>query len=877
MFNKKIKINNYSKPPEFSNFVVDLRRLTTVSINKKEKLIKKQTRLISFKGLVKPLKIVARVWHPELIEKGIVPPKRVTTNRATTTFIYRAPCHFWQVALKIIQKKFNYQKYSLLNIFRNKARVEKQAFFKNFKKNKPWYFFRSHSQRHPWLAFIKKQERVLSSKPLIKKKRYDYSESVWWHSVLAFAIVLVLIILPFKVLSHFKLANVNQWRDQILNHSGLAVNSLIAATNSVSRFDFKNADSEFQTAGANFLAASGEVAQINDTLLKLASFSGDPRLKLAAESKKFLQAGALVSSLGRNLTLASESLFANDDRDFAVTLDNFLNYGQAAAAEANSLKKILARINVANLPVEYQSKFVSLSNQANLLADNLVEFVRLGEKFKEVLGLSQDKRYLFVFQNNAELRASGGFLGSYALIDLRDGQIRNLEVPGGGSYDTEGSMSVRLAAPKPLWLVNPIWHFWDANWWPDWPTTARNLMWFYEHSGGPSVDGVISVTPTVVEKLLELSGPIDMTQEYGVIIDANNFWQTVQIITEQDNLIKTHPEVVADLPTTTPPVVSSLPIKQGLDLNSANKPKKIIGDLMAKILETLPSRLNKDSLLKMLILFEQSMSEKQILTYFVDSQIQAAASTQNWTGEVKAAEQDYLLIVHSNIAGQKTDRSIDEKIEQLSEVAPDGSIINTLNIIRTHNGIKREALTGVRNVDWLRIYVPRGSELLMATGFKSPDSKYLQKTIEGDYQESSLLTAENEAISDPQTGTKIYEEFDKTVFANWLMIDPGETITITVKYRLPFNLLNIKADNSWLQNLNNWLNPEATKLLPYSLLVQKQPGAKASTITSQLKLPKTWRIFWSYPEEAASGSERLINDELNADKYWPTLIEPNKR
>jgi len=738
--------------------------------------------------------------------------------------------------------------------------------------------------RNNWRKFIKAQTKVFNAAPRLKlqsKKgslRTERAERavIWYRSLLAFILVLILIILPFKVLSYFQLFDLKGWEAKIKSSSELALNNLMAAADSVSQSDFKQADFKFQAAGANFLAATDELNKINDTIFYLASFSNDPKVKLAAESKKFLTAGAIASSLGRNLVLATDSLFNNNQADFSSTLDNFLAYGHQAASDAQALKKAVAAVDPDNLPVAYRAKFISLNDQAALLADNLSNFIAAGDKLKEVFGLSRDKRYLLVFQNNAELRASGGFLGSYALVDLRDGKIRNLEVPGGGSYDTEAGFKLKVAAPQPLWLVSPLWYFWDANWWPDWPTTAQNLMWFYEKSDGPSVDGVISVTPTVMERLLEITGPIDLTAEYGLTIDANNFWETVQKITEQKNLQKTNPAAVADLATTSRPVISTLPLKQGLDVNAANKPKKIIGDLLAKILEVLPTKLNKDNLLKIITVFEENMSEKQILFYFTDPNLEAEVAAHNWAGAIQTTPQDYLLVVNTNIAGQKSDRLMSEKIETTSVVSPDGTIINTVVISRTHNGRKNEPLTGVRNVDWLRVYVPLGSELLAAEGFNIPDAQYFKARPEGNIETNPLLAAENAALTDASSGTKIYTEKDKTVFANWVMVDPGQTAVITLQYRLPFNFFTRSQDNNWLKRLNDWLNPAAAQLTAYSLLAQKQPGAKASEFVSHLILPSGLTIFWRHPDDLNGVAGWEINDQLNADKYWSVLVQQNK-
>lgn len=733
----------------------------------------------------------------------------------------------------------------------------------------------------PWQAFLSARERefqqAFRSGQAGRYKAPSLSRPApWYRPLLSFIVVLVLIIMPFKLLAHFGVGNFASWEKGIRQHSEAAVASLMAAAEAVAKQDFRQADTNFQAAGQGFLAAQAELGRINDGLLSLAGFSSNPKIKMAAESKKFLAAGATAASLGRNLVLATDSLFDNSQTDFSVRLDGFLDNGAAAVTDARALQKTVSGINAANLPPAYRSQFIALQEQIGSLADSLGEFVAAGSQLKNLLGLSQDKRYLVVFQNNAELRASGGFLGSYALVDVRDGQIKNLEVPAGGSYDTEAGRRVSVVAPEPLWLVDPLWHFWDANWWPDWPTTARNLEWFYEKSGGPTVDGVIGVTPSVVESLLQITGPIDMTAEYGVVVDADNFWQTVETVVERDNLALTHPETVAALPAaTTTPQISALPIKQGLDENIANKPKKIIGDLLARIMEVLPQKLDRDNLLKIISVFEDNMSAKQILLYFNDPGLEAEAIKRHWGGEVAPARNDYLMVVNTNIAGQKSDRLMQESIQHESVIGADGIITDTVTITRTHTGLKNEPLTGVRNVDWLRVYVPAGSELIAADGFRRPDPEYLQDRPEDGWQNSPLLAKEQQARVHP-SGVKIYEESDKTVFADWLMVDPGETATVTLRYRLKANFLTSPVSRGWREKINSWLNPDERGLKPYSLLVQKQPGAAASDFSSRLTLPTGWEIFWRHPEDLAGQRGWETSSSLTSDKYWTVLLKNNR-
>lgn len=716
------------------------------------------------------------------------------------------------------------------------------------------------------------RKKIIKKLPFSRRRRILEEKLLIYRSLWSFLVVLILIVVPFKLLAYFQIFDLDKLEDKIMTSSQSAFSNLLAAGGAAEQLDFQAAGTEFQKAAGNFLEAQSELDKIGDTLLFFASLSDNPKIKMASEGKKFLQSGAIVSSFGFNFASASNSLFDASNKDISSKLDGFIRYGLLASADAKQLEKELSKIDPDNLPIEYRQKFNELKQQIALVSSSLESFIDSADKLQKMLGISEDKRYLLVFQNNAELRASGGFLGSYALVDVRDGQIRNLEIPGGGSYDVEGGMNIRVIAPRPLWLINTLWHFWDANWWPDWPKTAENLMWFYEKSGGPTVDGVISLTPSVIEDLLRITGPIDLQSEYGLTIDADNFWETVQVVVEKDNLSPIYPALPYGAEQGTEAIKSTLPLNQDLERNSDNKPKKIIGDLAVRILEVLPEKINKDSLVQILSLFEQNLSSKQVLFYFKDDALQQEFSKRNWSGEIKESDRDYLAVIHTNIAGQKSDRKIIDNIEHLSEISDDGQIINTVKITRSHTGSKNEPLHGVRNVDWLRVYVPLGSRLISATGFVSPDEEYLQDRPEEGWQEHSWLREENQAEQDQESNTLIYSDSGKTVFANWLMVDPGESATVVIRYQLPFNFFESSKSSSISKRIIRLLN-NSNNFTPHSLLVQKQAGAPTSLFSSTLKLPVGKNVSWSYPEDIRLTNGWKISDDLNSDHYWSILSQ----
>ena len=690
---------------------------------------------------------------------------------------------------------------------------------------------------------------------------------------LCFALILFILIIPFKAFTYYQSLDINKLSAKISNISKVGFKNLLFAAQSAGEMDFDQAGNDFAEISSNFLKARQELESVDDIIFTLTKIIPNKKARLAGVGKDILQVGESAASLGHNLSLAFSNLLKIkpgllEQKNNLDKLDNFINYASQAIKNAEDLNLQLANIDSAIVPDEYKNQFILLKQQTNNITKLTKELVKIANKLKIFLGIDEDKRYLLIFQNNTELRATGGFIGSFATIDFHGGKIKDIKVPEDGGYDVKNELSELITAPEPLQLISPLWHFWDANWWPDWSTSAVKLKEFYEKSNNSKIDGVISFTPTVFEKLLSIIGPVDMTENYGVIIDDNNFWVTVQGIVERQNL----------------------PLESGHEFESIDgKPKKIIGDLMNKIINEFPEHLNKNTLIKLLELTEQSLLEKHILLYFTDANLQTEVEQRGWDGKIKNTNLDYLSVINTNIGGEKTDKVVKEMIEHNSEIMPDGSVINSVTIKRFHTGIKGQYFYGVRNIDWMRIYVPEGSELLEARGFEKPDDKYFEKP-DVNWTKDPLLAEEVNAEIHQPSKTKIYQENNKTVFANWSMVDPGESVTIYLKYKLPFNLFSQRqnplagdsdgakvgdsdGDRKKYKLPFNLFKTNQKSFYSYSFLAQKQSGSLGSKFESNLKLPPGFKIIQKYPGNLPSTEDGwMINNKLNTDKYWAVVF-----
>ena len=133
------------------------------------------------------------------------------------------------------------------------------------------------------------------------------------------------------------------------------------------------------------------------------------------------------------------------------------------------------------------------------------------------------------------------------------------------------------------------------------------------------------------------------------------------------------------------------------------------------------------------------------------------------------------------------------------------------------------------------------------------------------------MEKEKEISIDDKTGTRITEEFDKTVFGNWIVTEPGQTNKIQFTYRLPFKLEPASLPS------NDWkkiLSPLGKKLANYQLVVQKQSGA-SSDFESQIIVPDDWSPVWRNGDNfvLASNGASMVKAALPKDKIWSILFK----
>ena len=599
-------------------------------------------------------------------------------------------------------------------------------------------------------------------------------------------------------------------------------------------------DSRYSLASTDFERAAGSFQNAQDNLKEYGSALAFAASVLPQTDKTYSAAKNLLIA-GEELSEAAEELSASSSLNLVTKLGILTTYVERALPHMRKASEATENIDLSAIPAEHQETVGTLVQKAPSLTHAMEEFLTFADSLSTVLGKEQKMRYLVTFQNNTELRATGGFIGSFAEMDVYQGEIENIFIPGGGSYDVQGQLAAFIAAPKPLSLINPRWEFHDSNWSPDFPTSARKMIWFYEQSGGPTVDGVIAINASIMPELLEVLGEIEM-EKYGRTINSENFLFETQKIVEYEY---TEYQDETD--------------------REEEAPKQFIGDLAPKILEKIEEA-SPEQLLQILDILGDSLHQKEAMLFFEDNTLQASMEELGWSNSIKTTSGDSLMIVNTNIGGRKTDSVIDQDVQLEVDVSADGEIINTLTITKTHNGLVSSLFEADNNVDYLRVYVPEGSTLISATrnggAFEIPEEELFEASEFALEQDEDLALAMQSVSQDPISETDTWNEHGKTVFGNWIQTKPGEVETVTFTYTLPFKLNMTPDEASLFEIAKARLGFKA--LETYTLLVQKQSGVSTRETSVSVRLPESSSVLWSSHDGAEQGADAVISNEEDA-------------
>jgi len=320
------------------------------------------------------------------------------------------------------------------------------------------------------------------------------------------------------------------------------------------------------------------------------------------------------------------------------------------AKQVRSLKAVLGR----NAPLLQRSR--ALSSLASEL-------------------LPTEHRILLVSQNSAELRPTGGFIGSYGILTIGPKGVKLDSYKD--VYELPNPPGRVPMPPGALMTKRMDFQFRDANWWIDFPTSARRMLGFWSDMGQPPVDGIIAIDVVAMQDILGVLGPIKVP----------DFAETFTA----DNLVKR--------------LTYLIEVKSG-----GGSGKKDVLIALADELEKRVLDAGAHDATKLLLAAAKAADAKHVQMYFVDPAAQAAVTELGWAGSVDAPARTTDLVAVSNAMTRpgKVNFAMRKRATYDVALQPDGSAETTLVLDYANTGRLAVSERGVfRN--YLRVYRAPGT------------------------------------------------------------------------------------------------------------------------------------------------------------------------
>ncbi len=415
------------------------------------------------------------------------------------------------------------------------------------------------------------------------------------------------------------------------------------------------------------------------------------------------------------------------------------------AASLTLIQKEIDQVNPNHYPeFIFGKKIKAQLAQVKTLTDQGAGFVDQARPLIKVLpsllGENEDKRYLVLFQNDKELRPTGGFITAYAIFKLTNGVIK-LE-KSDDIYVLDNSISGKPKAPAPILKYFPkvtVLNLRDSNLSPDFIESMKTFKSLYNKAGQKvDVDGIIAIDTYVLTSTIKVL-------DDQIVVNGQTF------------TTKNDPRCDC------PQVIYALEDNISRPVNYIKTDRKgLLGDmltaLMSKALSSSP-KIYWGPLFQTML---TQTNQKHVLFDLENADAQKGITALKAAGRIEDFEGDYFHLNEANFSGAKANLFLSQTVEQSFTVK--GGVISktvTVNYKNLHEpsdcNLERGGLClNAEYRDWFRVYVPKGSKLVSSDG-----------------SQVKMATS---------------EDLGKTVFEGFLTVRPLGKATLTFTYTLPFKV-----------------------------------------------------------------------------------------
>ncbi|MEX0896247.1 MAG: DUF4012 domain-containing protein [Patescibacteria group bacterium] len=416
-------------------------------------------------------------------------------------------------------------------------------------------------------------------------------------------------------------------------------------------------------------------------------------------------------------------------------------------ADLSEAEMYLSQIDASRYPESFRGReirgqIIQVQELSAAAIDGLTEFRPVIEQLPSIAGATEEsRRYLVLFQNDNELRPTGGFLTAYAIINVENGKVTPEK--SDDIYDLDQRFNERLPIPDALGrylTTEQYWNLRDMNISPDFKTSMDTFFSYYQDVPGEpeDVDGIIAIDTEFLTRLVAALGPVEVPG-YGVFsAEIDERCDCPQII-----------YVLSEIITRPTPYIRE-------------DRKGIIGPMMQAILAKTYAA-PKVQLPELIGIGYEAVQNRHIQLYFLDEENQRVAEVVNAAGRMKPPEEneDFFAVINANLGGAKSNLFVEYSMDQTVSAPENGRITKTVDITyrNTRPGDNCNLKAGLLCLnstlrDWTRFYLPEGSELVSANGF----------------------------TQEPQ----VYDEAGFTVIDSFFILEPNGSSRVSITYTVPY-------------------------------------------------------------------------------------------
>lgn len=440
-----------------------------------------------------------------------------------------------------------------------------------------------------------------------------------------------------------------------------------------------------------------------------------------------------------------------------------------------------------------------------------------------LLGIDAQRSFLIEPMDTAELRATGGFTGQFGELTLNGAHMGPLKLSNIGKYEedhtAEGSPPDLTIYPKVIGQHAPQPY---ANWWPvanfglrdanlsaDFPTSAQIALDRYSYEFGKNLDGVIMFTPALIQHVLHATGPIQIPLYHQTVTEQNlqdllHYYQLNNTGIYQEEVIE--------------------------HVQDTQLARKLFTQRVTQALMSTVTHLPLNKILPLANEMLRSLKTKDLQIYMTNPQLESLVGKYGSIATLdRSTTHDGLFIVQANVSASKASQYVTTSIQDAITLDTQGGATHHLLLALDYQQ-KGDVYGFDTYRDYVRVYVPPGSQLLGGNGFDLSGRPYCGDEASGYvlcqadvYGDGSLVCkppieigSATSYLNDPYAGKDHpldvtgppsnvqSDETGRAMFGGWVVIPKNCTMKVTL----------------------SWYVPPLTKQ-PYSLLVQAQAAVSA--------------------------------------------------